>query len=261
MSDEVATSIFFSIVVASAFPTGALIAAYLDYSSRIRANLASFGAGIFFATMAYSLIDESLKIGTTWDMIIGFVLGAVTFSVVNYALVRRHNNAENAGRNEPSDKADELAKKRNFVRPRPAATVIMGTFADSIPETLFIGIILGMHLHGLIPAVIALFLGNLAATLEGAKRMREAGKPSSRIIYKWLHVFGLVSIAGPIGYFTVQVLTRPELSVILGFAAGALMAFISEELIPQAHEKAEVHIGLSATFGFLVGFGIFHFLS
>lgn len=81
------------------------------------------------------------------------------------------------------------------------------------------------------------------------------------IIYKWLYVFAPVAAAGPIGYYLVQPLTDDQVSIILGFAAGALMAFITEELIPQAYKRAEVHIGLSATLGFLVGFGLFHFLS
>lgn len=90
--------------------------------------------------------------------------------------------------------------------------------------------------------------------------MHDAQKPKSEIIRKWMYVFAAVAVAGPLGYYLEKPLTTGQLSVIVGFAAGALMAFITEELIPQAYKKAESHIGLSTTFGFLLGFLLFYFL-
>ena len=62
-----------------------------------------------------------------------------------------------------------------------------------------------------------------------------------------------------IGYL-VKPLTSNEVSVILGVTAGILIAFITEDLIPEAYRKANFHIGLSTTFGFLLGYILFHFL-
>ncbi len=73
-------------------------------------------------------------------------------------------------------------------------------------------------------------------------------------------VFGAVLAAGPIGYYLVQLLSRDQLAIIIGFAAGALMAFVTQELIPKAFERANVHIGLSVAFGFLVAFALFHYI-
>lgn len=49
-------------------------------------------------------------------------------------------------------------------------------------------------------------------------------------------------------------LSDQEISVIMWVAAGALLSLITEELIPGAYSMSRVHIGLSATFGFLVAF-------
>jgi hypothetical protein len=71
-----------------------------------------------------------------------------------------------------------------------------------------LGVIIAMNINGLIGAVIALFLGNLTATLNGAKMMFEEGKTKSKILKEWLLDFVIVASAGPIGYFLVKPLSR-----------------------------------------------------
>jgi zinc transporter ZupT len=71
--------------------------------------------------------------------------------------------------------------------------------------------------------------------------------------------FHHIAIGGPMGWYLEKPLNPEQLSIIIGFAADALMAFITEELIPQAFKRAELHIGLSSSFGFLLGLALFHF--
>ena len=115
-----------------------------------------------------------------------------------------------------------------------------------------------MNLHGLIGAVIALFLGNLTATLNGAKIMLEEGKTKSKIFKEWLLDFVIVSAAGPIGYFLVKPLSGELFSIIIGLAAGTLMIFITRELIPQAFkEDSGYKSDLSIVIGFIIGLILF----
>ncbi|MGZ5550977.1 MAG: hypothetical protein ACXW07_09500, partial [Nitrososphaeraceae archaeon] len=95
-------------------------------------------------------------------------------------------------------------------------------------------------------AVFALFLGNLTATMEGAKRMVDDSKHNAKIFKQWLYVFVIVTIGGPLGWYLEKPLSPDQLSMIISFAAGALMAFITEELITQAYKRVELHIGLSS---------------
>ncbi len=51
------------------------------------------------------------------------------------------------------------------------------------------------------------------------------------------------------------------MSIIMGFAAGTLMIFVSRELIPQAYKEDSGYVvDVSIVTGFLVGFVLFHFL-
>ncbi len=68
-------------LIASSFVFGALIAIGIKYPQRLRGDLASFSAGVFFSTTSFILIDESIEIGSFATMAIGFIAGAFTFSV------------------------------------------------------------------------------------------------------------------------------------------------------------------------------------
>ncbi|HZD36191.1 MAG TPA: hypothetical protein VE130_13400 [Nitrososphaeraceae archaeon] len=252
MSEELQaiTTLLVSISVAAAFPLGALLSIYLPYPGRIKSDIAAISAGIFLGAIFLSLVDEARKEDAVPVFVIGFTMGAIVFSASNRLFKKRSEKQDLNG------SANHISKENIG----SATTVIVGTFLDSIPETLFIGIIIGLHLPELIPSVIALACGNLTATMEGAKRMYEEGKKKSEILKKWIYVFIPVAASGPIGFYLVGPLTHDQLFLISGFAAGALMAFVTEELVPQAYHKVEVHIGLSATAGFLFVLLIFQYI-
>ena len=229
-------------IVSSAFLIGAILSIFIRYPERIRADLAALSAGIFFSTISFSLVDEALKEGSFITMVVGFIIGAVVFSVINRILQRRSNS-------KTKNKGISSSK-----------TVIIGTFLDSFPESIFIGVIIALNLQGLMAAVLALFIGNVTATMEGAKRMVDVSKRKSYILKPWFFIFVIVTIGGPLGWYLEKPLNPEQLSMIISFAAGALMAFITEELIPQAYKRVELHIGLSASFGFIIALALFHYL-
>ena len=49
-------------------------------------------------------------------------------------------------------------------------------------------------------AVLALFIGNITATMEGAKRMVDASERKINILKQWSIVFVIVTIGGPLGW-------------------------------------------------------------
>ena len=239
---EILNTLLLSMIVSSAFLIGAILSIFIKYPERIRADLAALSAGIFFSTISFSLIDEALREGSFVSMVVGFIIGAIVFSVINRILQNRSNSK---------------TKNRDI---SSSKTVIIGTFLDSFPESIFIGVIIALNLQGLMAAVLALFIGNVTATMEGAKRMVDVSKSKSYVLKPWFYIFVIVTIGGPLGWYLEKPLNPEQLSMIISFAAGALMAFITEELIPQAYKRVELHIGLSASFGFIIALALFHYL-
>jgi zinc transporter, ZIP family len=290
-------------LIASSFVLGALIAVGIRYPKRLRGDLASFSAGVFFSTTSFILVDESIQIGSFATMAIGFIAGAITFSVTRKFLqkhlpllnesiknLEEENNEQKPQKEEVSVSEVEIPVKKNKItvtgtkkvvkririifqrktykekgrrirkNTSSANTLLIGKLMDSLPKALFIGVIVALDLKGLGAAVLTLFLGNLTATMEGARRMKEEGKSIKIILERWGIIAVVVAIAGPVGFYLARPLPNEYLSILIGFAAGDLVAFVIEDLIPEAYKKVEWHTGLSGAFGFLLAFSIFYFL-
>ncbi|MDR4489766.1 MAG: hypothetical protein R2685_02535 [Candidatus Nitrosocosmicus sp.] len=283
-SIELFVSVIMGLILGISFILGATIALRSKITSLLKANIIAFAAGIFFSTVSFSLIGESVKEAGVLFMIIGLALGSIIFSEIYHFLNKpkdelwpRHfpkklfnkdqqQNAENRGEESifttSSSAPDKVSNgnKKDDDSGNKSRIIIIGTLLDSIPEGLFLGILIAIEHSAIIGALLALFLGNLATAIEGAERMIEQKIVFRKIILRWLMVSLIVTATIPLGYFLVRSLTNEQISIILGFAAGALLAFITEELIPAAFKKTKYHIGLATTFGFVIGYLLFHFL-
>lgn len=274
LTQETVFTFLMTLTVASSFILGALISLHIRYPSRLKGDIAAFSAGIFLSTVSFILIDESIGVGSFTTMAIGFALGAITFSLSNKFLKKEFPLIQDSIRRVKNEIADEKKPKeskngdqieKEVIQTKKIGwgygnSVIVGKLMDSLPKALFIGVIVALDLRGLLAAVTALFIGNITATIEGARRMSEEGKTRNQILKRWMYVSISVAVAGPMGYFLARPLSNEYLSIIIGFAAGDLIAFVVEDIIPEAYKKNEWHTGISAALGFLVGITIFHFL-
>ena len=80
-NQEFAQSIALGILVASAFPLGAALATTRKFPRQVKGNLAAIAAGIYFSTLAFSLVEEGIKASSFPTMAAGFAIGAVIFSI------------------------------------------------------------------------------------------------------------------------------------------------------------------------------------
>ena len=239
MDPNLLETIISGFIVAVAFPVGALIAIYVPYSSSRRALFAAFGAGIFFAAMML-LTQVALNLGNVLDLVLGFGLGAITFGL-----------AQNYIRRCKACNEDERKIKR---KKSEGKLSVVGTILDSVPETLFVGIIAALNQPNLYAAVVVLFLGNIATTLEGARIMRDLGIPKREIMRDWIVDFLIVGLAAPLGYFLAGRVSNDILAVVLSFAIGTLIVFIAGELIARAYRESTGHNeDFAISVGFLLG--------
>ena len=260
-----------SLLVASPFLIASIISKEYRHPLRLRADLASFSAGIFIGTVTFSIMEESIKLGDIYSMGAGFAIGAVTFSLVRYKIQNKPASTTNEGRQQNIDSDvslsnNQIEKKGNkgekeiqTERTGSGKLIVIGTLTDSHPETIMIGVMIALGIPGLFPTALALFIGNFAATIVGTRELIAENESKRKILKRWATVFIFVTIGGPIGYFLTLFLNEYYLSIVFSFAAGALMSFVTEELIPDAYRKVNWHIGLSACAGLFLSFAIFHF--
>lgn len=276
LNHELTQSVTLGILVASAFPIGAAAAISRKFPKRIKGNLAAIAAGIYISTLAFSLVEEAIKVSSFPAMAAGFAIGAVSFSIAHPVVKERKKLTKILSLSSSKKKEEETSDNDNKTRSRnennekhqqqsgssssSGEMNIVGTVLDSLPENLFLGAILALNLSGLSAASIALFLGNLTATMDGAQRMFDKGMQRSKILKRWIADFLIVAPAGVIGLYLVKPLGEAGVGGIIGFAAGALLVFVTVDLIPKAYSEENWHIGLSTSLGLIAVLAIFHYL-
>ncbi len=153
------------LIVAIAFPLGVIFAIFVKYPNKLRSNIAAFGSGIYLAVIAFSLVSESTKEGNGVTMGIGFIIGAVVFSFFNHELLKRFNLKKKIQRNYVDkeygkNKINVYNDINNYTddqNSNSSSTILIGTLLDSIPESLFLGVIIALDFSNLFGATITLF--------------------------------------------------------------------------------------------------------
>lgn len=171
-------SIILGVIVASSFPAGMFASQIIGVRrGRLRADAAAFGSGVFFGTISFSLVQQATRLGTPVTLIVGFVIGVTALSTTNYMFMKM----------EERTKSDEHSTDNGRTLPRKgragsAKKMIIGSLLDSIPESLYVGVLVALRASGLYGSVVTLFLGNIAVAFEASQIMLERGKLAKRDI-------------------------------------------------------------------------------
>ncbi len=195
-----------------------------------------FAAGVMLTASFTSLILPGIHFGGVWPVMIGIALGALVMDRVDQLVPHLH----------PVKGAEGPAS-----RMRAVWLLILAITLHNMPEGLAVGVGFG---SGDIPNAVALMLAiglqNIPEGLAVSVSALNAGMGS--YFYAGLTGIraGLVEIPLAIcGAWAIQ-LAQPMLPYAMGFAAGAMLYVISDEIIPETHRKNHERM---ATFGTMVG--------
>ncbi len=89
----------------SALLIGALIGWFAPLPRRVIAGIMAFGAGVLISALSFELMEEAWKQGGFGPVAGGFIAGALTFTLCNFALAvwgarhRKRSTAEHRGEN------------------------------------------------------------------------------------------------------------------------------------------------------------------
>jgi zinc transporter, ZIP family len=88
--------------------------------------------------------------------------------------------------------------------------------------------------------------------------MKRAGHGAAYVFTLWSGIGLVTALASVAGYKLGAHLTPEFVAATQGVAGGALIAMIADTMIPEAFHDSQEATGLSAAFGFLVGFFLSH---
>ncbi|MGG6297469.1 ZIP family metal transporter [Leptolyngbya sp. AN02str] len=205
-----------------------------------------FGAGVMLAATAFSLVIPGLdavteqgggNVAAAFLVSLGIMLGGVFLWLSHRYFPHEHFFKGREG--------------QHTARLKQVWLFIMAIAIHNFPEGLAVGVGFGGDdIGNAVSLAAGIGLQNMPEGLVVALSLR-AEKYSKRDAFLISLVTGLVEpIGGVLGSVAVS-LFRPILPIAMGFAAGAMLFVISDEIIPESHrlgyEKA-------ATAGVMVGF-------
>ena len=219
-------------------------------NEQVSRALTGFAAGVMVAASIWSLLipsmEQSAAMGS-WAFVpavIGFWVGILFLLLLDHIIPHLHQNS------------DEAEGPRSHLK--RTTMLVLAVTLHNIPEGMAVGVVYAGWLSGntyiTVTGALALSIGIAIQNFpEGAiislpLRAEGAGKGKS-------FLYGVLSgIVEPIGAFLTilaATLILPALPYLLGFAAGAMMYVVIEELIPEMSVGKHSDIG---TVFFAVGF-------
>jgi ZIP family zinc transporter len=178
----------------------------------------------------------------------GFLLGAIFLGSVDKILPHLHLGL-------PIEETEGI--KTSW---RRSVLLILAITLHNIPEGLAIGVAFGAVAAGLpsatLPAAVALAVGigiqNFPEGLAVSMPLRREGMSRLRSFWYGQLSATVEPVASVIGAAAV-ILARPILPYALGFAAGAMVFVVVEELIPESQNSGNADLATgSAMVGFVV---------
>ncbi len=103
-------------------------------------------------------------------------------------------------------------------------------------------------------AVAAVFLSNIPEGLSSAAGMKKAGRSAVYIFGVWGGIALISGVAALLGYAVFSHFSADVIAATTAVAAGAILAMLSDTMIPEAFESAHEFSGLITVLGFLTAF-------
>jgi ZIP family zinc transporter len=230
---------------------GALfILVWRNPSERALDGALGFAAGVMLAASFTSLILPGIELGGILPVLAGIVLGAVILDRADAWVPHVHVLITGRVR---ADETHDATGSGAFQHRRVASVIlfIVAITLHNMPEGLAVGVGFGSgNLGNAIPLMIAIGIQNIPEGLAVSVAALNAGLGS--LFYASITGIraGLVEIPLALfGAWAVQ-LAAPLLPYAMGFAAGAMIYVISDEIIPETHTKGHERI---ATIGTILG--------
>ena len=229
---------------ASGLLIGAVGGYYASLQHSTVARAMTFAAGVLLAVVAVDLVINARGAASVYWAVTGLLCGAAMFSFVNWLLSRR--GAQH--RKRCGECVEQPEEER---QPGSGLAIAAGTFLDGVPEGLVLGLsVLHQGAPGL-GTVAAFFLSNIPEALSSSAGMRRAGRSARYVFGVWIGIALIITLAAAVAGFVFRG-TGPALrGTVEAFAAGAILALVSETMIPEAFHGSPQFNGLLLVVGFV----------
>jgi zinc transporter, ZIP family len=223
---------------ASSLIVGALLGLAHPWPPKRVGIVLAFGAGALISAVSFDLAEEGGRIGGPDALAFGLAAGALSYWGAN-RLVERVTGKRRGGPSTHGEDAEGPA-------------LALGALLDGIPEQAVLGIGIAAGSGVSVGLLAAIFISNLPEAVGSSTAMAADGTARRTVIRLWLIVAVICTLSTVAGYAIADAVSGNVQGAIDGFAAGALLVMLIDEMIPDAAKKAGDVAGLLTVLGFAV---------
>ncbi|MFS4504875.1 ZIP family metal transporter [Clavibacter sp. Sh2141] len=227
---------------------GSLVAWFVKVPREVVALVMAFGAGVLISALSFDLVDEAAESGGVVPTIAGFVAGAVVYVVLDQIL-------EHGG----------FRRKQHRRKGGPGAAgasggtgvgIALGALLDGVPETAVQGLSLTGGGALSVGVLVAVVISNFPEGMSSTADLKESGRGARYVFGLWTSIAVICALSSLGGYALLGGLPESGQSVVMAFAAGAILAMICDTMIPEAFRKAQALTGLVTVLGFVASYAV-----
>jgi ZIP family zinc transporter len=228
--------------------SGLLIGAVGGYYTWLRhatiARVMTFAAGVLLAVVAMDLVIEARGAASLHWTVMGLLCGAAVFSSVNWLLSRR-------GAQHRKRCGECVEQPKEEQQPGSGLAIAAGALLDGVPEGMVLGLSVLHHGAPGLGTVTAFFLTNIPEALSSSSGMRQGGRSARYVFGVWIGIALMISLAAAVAALVLRGAGPAVRGTVEAFAAGAILALVSETMIPEAFHGSPQFNGLLLVVGFV----------
>ena len=226
---------FFGALSSVTLILGALLAYVFKPDPKLTAIVMALGSGLLIGSVAYDLVADAQSSISITTVAISLMAGAIVFVLGSRALERRGSSRKN-----PQPKQDSTSN--------PMA-IVLGSALDGVPESFVLG--LSVLSGGVsMPLLLGIGLSNIPEGMAASAGLRERKWPFLKVLLLWSAVVMTSAVSAVLGHEVLASDDGTWTGITQTFAAGALLAMISDTMLPESFAIERVWTGGLVVAGF-----------